>query len=70
MVGFRFSLMVDVGFSAASRAPTRRLGDSTAIRVGRTSNAGLAPSRRSRRVPLEPLGKGPLEPERRIFRGV
>lgn len=69
MIGFRFSLVVDLGLgAAASSASSRYRHASAATNAGGTANAGTGLSRHASRVPLEPLPTGPLGPEREAQR--
>lgn len=64
MIEFRFSLTVDLGLgAAASRTPIHAHHHSAATDVGGTANERLGVCRRPG-APVEPLGAGPLEPER------
>jgi hypothetical protein len=66
MIGFRLSLVLDLGLGTeASRASNHRR-DGSAANIDTVAKTGLGLSPSSSRASLKPLPAGPLEPERRL----
>ena len=69
MIGFHFSLVVDLGLGAVASNSSRHLRPGPgAHAVSGMSGADVGLLRRSSSMPLEPLRAGPLEPEREVQR--